>query len=44
MRNAGTHGRLAVWMRPVSVARYILRETDLEVLATDINDPPKPAG
>lgn len=31
-------------MRPSAVARYILRTTDLEAAANDLNSPPKPQG
>jgi predicted cobalt transporter CbtA len=39
-----THARMAAWLRPSPVARYMLRTTDLEATASDVNSPPKPRG
>lgn len=39
-----THARMASWLRPSPVARYVLRSADLEIAAADITNPPKPLG
>lgn len=39
-----THARLASWVRPSTVAGYMLRNADLEMVANDINSPPKQTG
>lgn len=39
-----THARMSSWLRPSPVARYVLSESDLEVAAADVTNPPRAPG
>lgn len=35
---------MSSWLRPSPVARYVLTESDLEIAAADVTNPPRAAG